>query len=113
MWSTWFLKGRADIRQRWLQAVVLGIVLMAGSGAITLAFAVDRSTLRVIEGVHEEANSAHVWLYGDSAALAQAGVRPEVEQAGQVFVTLAGELVHKGEVHEASIWGASTAAQSY
>ncbi|HEU0075326.1 MAG TPA: FtsX-like permease family protein, partial [Dehalococcoidia bacterium] len=109
MWSTWFLKSRADIRQRWLQAVVLAIMLMAGSGAITLAFTVDRSTLRVIEGVHEEANSAHVWLYGDSAALAQAGVRPEVEQAGQVFVTLAGELVHQGEVHEASIWGLSDA----
>jgi putative ABC transport system permease protein len=109
MWSTWFLKSRADIRQRWLQAVVLAAMLMAGTAAITLAFTVDRSTLGVIDGVHERANSAHVWLYGDPAALSGAGERPEVEQAGQVFATLGGDLVYQGEVHEASIWGLTDA----
>lgn len=60
MWSTWHTKSAADLRQRWLQVAVLAVVLVAGAAVLTLAFTVDRSTLRVFEQVHEDANAPHV-----------------------------------------------------
>jgi len=109
MWSTWLLKSRSDLNQRWLQAAVLAVVLVAGSAALTLAFTVNRSTLQVFEQVHDEANGAHVWLSGNEAALELAAQRPEVSQASEVFPSLNGSLIHEGEAHGATIWGVGEA----
>lgn len=105
MWSTWLLKSRSDLRQRWLQVAVLAIVLVAGTAALTLAFTVDRSTLQVFDQVHEEANGAHIWLSGDDTDLAAAAQRPGVEQASEVLVSLGASLVFEGEAHAAVAWG--------
>lgn len=107
MWSIWLMKSRADIGQRWLQAAVLAIVLVAGSAALTLAFTVDRSTLEVFDQVHEEANGAHLWLSGDESDLDLAARHPGVEQASEVFASLDARLVFEGEAHGAVAWGIS------
>lgn len=109
MLSVWLLKSAADLRQRSLQAAVLAVVLVAGSAILTLAFTVDRSTLRVFSQVHEDANGPHVWLSGDEADLALAAEDPGVAQASQLFHSLEGALIHEGEAHAAVIWGMSEA----
>ncbi len=107
MWSTWLLRSAADLRQRWLQVVVLAGVLVAGSAVLTLAFTVDRSTLRVFEQVREEANAPDAWLSGDEADLVLTVEQPGVVDATQVFHSLEGSLIIRGEAHAAVIWGLS------
>ncbi len=111
MWSVWLLKSRTDLRQRRLQAAVLGLVLVAGSAALTLAFTVDRSTARVFDEVHEEANGAHVWVSGNETDLELAAKLPQVEQASEFLLSINGNLIHEGEAHPATIWGISEAPE--
>lgn len=105
MWSIWALKSRADLRQRWLQVLVLASMIVAGSAALTLAFSVDRSTAAVFHRFHEDASGAHVWVFSDDEPTASAAEDPAVEAAGDIIPTLDGDLIYRGENVQASVWG--------
>ena len=99
------LQAFADLRHRWLQTVLVFLVIAAAATVLMLALTVWRASSEPYEQALDEANGPHAWFFGDRSDLLRIAERDGVVGfAGPYTVSLNFSVTVGTERHPVRFW---------